>query len=139
MTADWETPILRWVYFESRWREAFVWKKTKAWRVWNTILPDGEFSVTRFGEFKCLWPFVTGSFSSCQNFETNLAILMLLGKWSVLQMAKYLIHNQVIWSHWWRFTFYRAAIDCRNWPFNKMKTKQFEHGASDKINNRRTE
>ena len=62
--------------------------------------------MTRFGEippvkqiFKNIWQYIYGlfGFGLLTHFGT---IRMLLGKFSLLQMAKYWKHNLVIWSHW---------------------------------------
>ena len=64
-------------------------------------------SVTRFGKilplsqtFKRLWQNINALYSIWQNVEPTLAVFMLLGKFSLLKIAKYWTNNLAIWSHW---------------------------------------
>ena len=73
----------------------------------NKIKIDLLGSVTRFGEisplwqnFNYLWKSFEGSFSNWQIFNLFWELFLLLGKCSMLQMAKCWANNLAIWSHW---------------------------------------
>ena len=73
----------------------------------KTVLIKVAGSVTRFGEIlplwqnkKNIWQFFKTFFIEFGKIKPTLTKVMLLGNFSLLQMAKCWINTRVIWSHW---------------------------------------